>query len=247
MGRIAIAVAAALAWQGTAQARADGEPVIVVIGRGQAERPADFYVVEGEIRGEGPDTVAAMAALKARQERVFEGMTAMAGAERIGLETGKLAMSAAYPPDCEHSSRLRQSGPCQPSGYTATLPVTMIVRPAALVGRAGSLASELGMDNVEAGGGGLDDDDGLRAQANRAAFADARRQAETLAQAASARLGPLVRLQDSRATYASDGLINESSEIIVTGSRVMPRVDLTLRPEPVSASATVTAVFRLEP
>ena len=229
-----------------AQSASDDASVIAVTGRGEASRAADFYVFEGVVWGEGADRVAALAALKAKQERVFAGLFALEGGERIGIETGKLEVGAAYPPNCDED-RHQRSGQCAPTGYGARLEVTVTVRPPAMTGRAGSLAAELGMDEVRLKDGGLDNSSSLTAEANRRAYEDARRQAEALASAASARLGRLVRLQDGRVRYGSvDGFLSDAEGLVVTGSRLRPKVDLALRLEPVTETATVTAVFEIE-
>ena len=243
---LAVALLCGVATEAQAQTRPETS-VIVVIGRGKASAPADYYVIEGRLRGEGRDRVEALAALKAKQDKLFDGMRRLEGGESIRFETGEFSVQAAYPRRCaedDEDEGLRESGECAPTGFIALLPVEITVRPAAMTGRAGSLAAELGLDDVTLGSGGVDDPARLAAEANRLAFEDAKAQAETLAAAASTRVGRLVRLQDSDARH--QGFSGEAVEtVVVTGSRIRPKVDITFLPAPVTDSASVTAMFEI--
>lgn len=249
MRRMLLAVAlAAGTGGGVARAQsAPDKPMIVVTGTAEASAAPDFYVIDGVIRGEAADRLGALSALKSRQEKIFGALGSLEGAERIAIQPEKLRVNALYPKRCEDAEDegLQESGECAAIGYAVYLPVEIRVRPADMVGRAASLATELGMDSVRMDEGGVDDPARLRAEAHRLAFEDARRQAEALAASASVKLGPLVRLQHGTGRYDFSLGASDVEEVVVVGSRVRAKIELSVTPEPVTASATVTAVFEI--
>jgi uncharacterized protein YggE len=88
----------------------------------------------------------------------------------------------------------------------------------------------------------------LRAEANRAAFADAQVQAERLSQASGRRLVGILRIQDPSAPRYGDnvGEAMDIDEVVVTGSRIRQAVSIAVAPEPVETTARVIVVFEIE-
>ena len=91
------------------------------------------------------------------------------------------------------------AGDCAVIGSVATLNFQTKISPAKRVGDAASLIAQLGGSEVNVSGGGLNDDQALLDEAMRDAIADARRQAQLIAQASGVKLGPIGRVQDSQA------------------------------------------------
>src|SRR5690606_8563641 len=111
---------------------------------------------------------------------------------------------------------------CPVVGYVASIDLTLEAGPVARAGDALSLASERGARNASVQSFYLADDAGQAAAAQRAAFADARRQADGLAAASNQRIVRLLRLEDPTAQdYARVRLqVREVNDVIVTANRI---------------------------
>ena len=218
-------------------------PAIVVVGRGSAERAPDAFTVTGSLQGRGATQVAALEGLAAVQEGVLDRLPRLEGLTDAKVTTGAISVSPVYNPSCG-SDRYESEEGCPITGYRATVSVSMEAAPVERAGDAASLLAELGAQRTEIDSFDLRDPSALRDDANRAAFADARRQAELLAATSGQRIVRVLRVQDSDArtnpgVYAVD-------EVVVTGSRIRPQVLLNVAPEPVRRDASVTVIFEIE-
>ncbi|HZV84580.1 MAG TPA: SIMPL domain-containing protein [Brevundimonas sp.] len=117
--------------------------------------------------------------------------------------------------------------------------------PAASAGDAVSLAAEMGARNVSTTGADVEDETALRAEASRLAFADARMQADTLAQASGRRIIRVLRVQDANARL-TDITSGEAGEIVVTGSRLRPSVAVPVDQPPIEVESRLTVVFEID-
>ncbi|MFC5342569.1 SIMPL domain-containing protein [Brevundimonas staleyi] len=236
-------LALALASPAVAQeARFDG-PVIVVEGRGTAERNPDDFFISGELRAHGPNQVAALQAIAAAQTRLTEGLADMDGLTAGRLRNQSFAVNPVSRDNC--SETRRDEDACAIGAYSARMAFTFKGRPVDQAGNAASLAAELGATAVGVSGVEVEDRAALRAEANRLAFADARRQAETLAEASGQRITGIVRVQDRNARLG-DNDSGAVDDVVVTGSRIRPTVAIPLAQPPVQAQATLTVVFSVE-
>jgi len=248
MIRFCAAVFAAMMLDAPAMAQDAGtRPSITVVGRGHVETPPDTFRISAELEGRGPDQVAALRALAAVQSRVSE-VEKLEGLERARLTTGSPSVSPTFDPACGNDRYSRDASNCPVVGYVASMGLSLEASPVAHAGDALSLAAELGARNANVEAFEVADNQGQTAAAQRAAFADARRQAEGLAAASNQRIVRLLRLEDPAAqSYSSVRLqVRRVDDIVVTGSRIRPEVSLDVAPPPVRTEAQVVATFEIE-
>lgn len=218
-------------------------PTIVVEGRGVAERAPDAFFIGGDLRGEGPDRVSALRALVAAQTRVTEGLNDLEGLTAGKLRTETVEVQPVYAGNCQPNRR--DDDACPVSAYAATMRFQFKGAPASRAGDAVSLAAERGARRVSTTGSEVDDETALRADANRLAFADARRQADTLAAASGQRIVRLLKVQDSNARFPEHDS-GQIGEVVVTGSRIRPSVAVQVDQPPVRIETRLTVVFEIE-
>lgn len=233
---------ALIALPATAQSGAE-RPTIVVEGRGVAERAPDAFFIGGDLRGEGSDSVSALRALADAQTRVTEGLNDFEGLSAGKLRTQSVEVQPVYAGNCQQNRR--DDDACPVTAWAATLRFQFKGAPASLAGNAVSLAAELGARRVSITGSEVEDETALRADANRLAFADARRQADTLAAASGQRIVRLLRVQDSNARFPEHDS-GQIDEVVVTGSRVRPSVAIPVDQPPVRIETRLTVVFEIE-
>ncbi len=243
-----IAVAAtALAVPAAAQTpaqpnQATDRPTILVAGTGHAEMAPDVFAIKAVIEQVGIDRDAALRAMDQAQTRVMQGLADMEGLTDVSLSTDAFSVVPVRDPDCEQPyGRERE---CPLVGFKASMPVSMSASPARRAGDAVSLASELGALNASLESFGLSNTEALQAQANREAFNDARRQAQSLADAAGQRIVRVLRVSDANArVYARE--IN-LGEVVVTGSRVRASVPIMVAPPPTRVQSSISVLFEVE-
>lgn len=221
----------------------DTRPVIVVQGRGVAVRAPDAFFIGGDIRGEGRDSVEALTALTAAQARITAGLSDMEGLTGGTLRTESVSVEPLFAADCRPDRR--DNDACPTNGYAARMRFQFKGTPASEAGNAVSLAAEMGARNVSTTGREIEDETALRTEASRLAFADAQRQADTLAQASGRRLVRVLRVQDANARL-SEFNSGEVGELVVTGSRIRASVAVPVDQPPVRVEARLTVVFEIE-
>jgi len=218
----------------------------MVTGTGHAEEAPDTFVLKASIEGRGADRLSALRELNASQGRIMENLPKLEGLSRARITTGDLGVSPVRSADCSVTYG-RDESACPIVGYRAIMPITLSGSPAERAGDALSLAAELGADGASLESYELADMAGLREAANRNAFADARRQAETLASASGQRLGRVLRVSDANARmYGAPAGLVSVEEVVVTGSRVRGSVPITVAPSPVTAQSNIAVVFEIE-
>ncbi len=228
-----------------AQQEITSRPSIVVVGEGRAERAPDTFRVTADVEGRGATQVDAVRALSEARERVGEGLERLAGLERARVTTGSPQVEPTHDPECGRE-RYNDSANCPITGYRAAMNLTLEGAPVERAGDAVSLAAERGARNARLEAAILADDRELQAEANAAAFADARRQADALAQASGQRIVRVLRVQDPGARSFGAAGIDAVQEVVVTGSRVRPSVPLNVAPPPARIDARLTVVFEIE-
>jgi uncharacterized protein len=247
--RVAAIAAFALAASGPALAQERSvQASITVIGRGHTETPPDRFTVSAEIEGRGASQVLALRALADAQSKVSD-VAKLEGLEKVSFTTGSPALRPTFSPSCGGSGYDRDTDDCPIVGYVASMSLTLEASPIARAGDALSLISERGARNASVQAFTLADVSQQEILAQRAAFEDARRQAQALATASDQRIVRLVRIQDPSAEqYPSAELraMHRVDEVVVTGARVRPTVSLDVAPPPVRTEARVLATFEIE-
>jgi uncharacterized protein YggE len=224
----------------------EARPSITVVGRAHVESPPDSFRITAELEGRGGDQVAALRALSAVQSRVSD-IEKLEGLERARLTTGAPGVSPTFDPRCGEGGYNRDRENCPVVGYVASIALTLEAGPVARAGDAVSLASERGARNASVQGFYLADDAGQTADAQRAAFADARRQADTLAAAAGQRIVRVLRLQNPDSARFAGGIAGYAvEEVVVTGNRIRQTVSLDVAPPPIRTEAQIVATFEIE-
>ena len=227
----------------SAQDNIASRPSIVVSGQGQVERAPDAFRASASVEGRGRGQVDALRALAAQQIKIVEGLGKLDGLTQSRVTTNQPKVEPTYAPDCGNSDDGDRED-CPITGYVAHTSIQIDASPAARAGDAVSLAAELGARGTRLEAYLLSNDSDLRSEANRAAFLDAQRQAEALAQASGQRIVRVLRVQDPGAgggySYAEN-----LDEIVVTGNRVQPAVRLDVAPPPIKTTARLTVVFEI--
>lgn len=238
------AAVSALALPAAAQDSLGNRPTIVVTGNGRASAQPDTFRVDASVRGRGATQQEALRSLAGAQSRLIEAWPTLEGLERGRVTTGDIALDTLHDPECEENARRDEE--CPILAYFATSALTLEGAPAERAGDAISLASELGATTARLDEYSLSNAEELRAQANRAAFADAQTQADRLSEASGRRLVRILRIQDPSAPRYDDSEAMEIDEVVVTGSRIRQAVSIAVAPEPVEATARVFVVFEIE-
>lgn len=241
----AAAIAASMLAMPAMAQEMESRPSITVVGRGHVETPPDSFRMTAEMEGRGADQVAALRALSAVQSRVGE-VEKLEGLERARLTTGAPSVSPTFDPQCGGDRYNRDTDGCPVVGYVASMELTLEAGPVARAGDALSFASERGARNASVQSFYLAEDASQTADAQRAAFVDARRQADTLAAAAGQRIVRVLRLQNPNADHFVAQAADAAAEVIVTGSRMRPAVPLDVAPPPVRTEAQIVATFEIE-
>jgi len=219
-------------------------PSIVVVGEGEAQQAPDTFRVIAEVEGRGATQVDALRQLAATQDRLSADIQHLEGLQTARFSTGLPQVQPTHAADCGQRYGGDEDN-CPVTGYRAAMSVTLEGAPIARAGDAVSLAAERGARNARLDAVYLAADRGLQAQANQAAFADARRQADALAEASGQRVVRILRIQDPGArNYGSP--TTEVEEVVVTGNRIRPAISLNVAPPPVRATARLTVVFEIE-
>ncbi|NEX94109.1 SIMPL domain-containing protein [Caulobacter sp. 17J65-9] len=230
--------------------------MIAVMGNGSVEHAPDYAALKFEVVGEAKSETEALKALATRRDGIESGLSRLADAKDVRFETGEFEVKRVLPPECDpgdsYDPKPRLStGACAPIGFVAQLDVTVQFRPAGKVGDAASLAVQLGARGVELGVSGVDDPRAMREAAVKAAFEDARAQAELLATASGAKLGPVLSINRG---VDGENLVVGYAPALKAQARVLeddgaaplsPDVALKLTATPVVESTSLAVVFRL--
>ena len=243
MKRLMIGLFAALL-AGTAQAQeaVGSRPSIAVVGVGTAEAMPDRFKMTAELEGRGQDQLDATRQLSILQARVFEGLKQLEGLETARVATGLPQIEATHAPTCGDDYGSDKSN-CPVTGYRASMTVTLSGGPVARGGDAVSLAGELGATGAALSSVFLSSETALKAQATRAAYADARRQANSLAAASGQRIVRVLLVQDPAASLENDKYVED---VVVTAQRRRATVPLNFEPAPVQISVRLTVIFEIE-
>ena len=238
--------ALALLWSGGVVAQEAAERTIQVAAVGSVETAPEFARISYVVRGEGKTSDEATRALVRRKDAVEQALGGF-GEAKLEVHTGEMAIREVRARDCrsvdedEDTPRL-STGVCAIEGYVASIDVNAKVSPVTTAGTLTGLAARAGATNVELAGFGILDEAAARRRAVAAAIANGKAQAEAIASASGARLGPLVRVVDS------DPRAFGYNEIVVTGSLQRPVAEpivVNIAPAPVETQARLLLTFEI--
>ena len=248
LAALAALAGGALAQPAAAQDLGIDEPSIVVVGTGTAEAAPDQFRVRATATGQGPDQVAALRALADVQGRVSDGLKRLDGLTAAEVTNAAVSVSPSFAHDCENRPWSGGDSTCPVTGYVATTEIMFEGAPVEKAGDAVSLASQLGARQASILEIRLADDSGLRAAASREAFADARRQADLLAQASGQRIVRVLRVQqmDDRMAMMEFAAEAAAAPAAMAVELVSPEVSIAVAPEPARVRANLVVVFEIE-
>lgn len=251
------ALACAPASAAFAQAPEPAGPTVTVIGNGRAETPADYAWLSFNLRGEGPTSPEAVTALSTSRGKLDASLAALSGKPTLDVRSSTLSIREVRPKTCNannYGAPNLSTGECAVIGSVATVGFQVKVTPAKQVGDVASLAAQLGGSDINVSNGGLTDDQPLEDKAMRSAIADAKRQAQLIAESSGGKLGPLVRIQDSQAVNIGAFGVPPAppppppparAEVVVTASKLA--APLAMTPPPITRTARVTVTYSLLP
>ncbi|MBQ1543762.1 hypothetical protein C5708_10950 [Caulobacter sp. CCUG 60055] len=233
-------------------------PSVTVIGVGEAKKPPEYVLFNFTARGEGATPVEALKAMNASRAAIEGGVRGLKGVDKLETRATTLNTQEVRDRKCDAGRPVYSqqptlnSGDCAVIGVVVTLQETLRLAPPKRLGDVLSMAAQLGAKSATATGTGTDDDKPLVDEATAKAFADARRQAETIAKAAGLRLGPVLRAQNQQAAYSPIGMIGGARMPDQAPPPPLPvpqvlaaPVDLTT--QPIVREARLIVTFALEP
>ncbi|WP_322965781.1 SIMPL domain-containing protein [Sphingomonas fuzhouensis] len=141
------------------------------------------------------------------------------------------------------------AGSCAIQGYAATMPVTIETAQVDEAGSVVSLIGRLGGQSVSVGEFGLSDPQGARRQAMRAALVNAEEQARLIAEGSGAKLGALLRVQDSDYLGEDRDMIQDRSSANAPPPMTVvapPPIAIALAPEPIQTRVTLMVSYAID-
>lgn len=244
MKTIILALTAQLAITAPVLGQTSPRPAIVVVGAGHAEAQPDTFTAIARLSGKGADQVAALRSLSEAQTRLGSDLQALDGVEALAVSTSRVSVSPVHG-SCEQDRYGEQREDCPVTGYVAAVDIQARGTPVSQAGAVVSLIAERGAESVTLDQFDLADRDALDAEASRLAFADARRQADRIAAASGQRITRVLRVEDPQNRIGAIE-VGRAEDVVVTGSRIRPTVDLSVSPPPVIVRKQLSVVFEIE-
>lgn len=220
-------------------------PRIDVVASGTVELPPEIATIRYVVRGEGQSADEATRALVARKEQIERALGQFSDT-KLDIRTGTMRVQEVRSAECRRGEIGMQqprlsTGPCAVQGHIADMNVTVTVSP---IDRAGTLTgavAQAGGSDVSMAQFALRDPAAARRKAMAVALANGKAQAEAIAAASGAKLGPLLRVTDFD---MRDGIVAQDigslPRVVVSGSR-LASVPVAINPDKV----TITARFNL--
>ncbi|HEX8446899.1 MAG TPA: SIMPL domain-containing protein [Sphingomonas sp.] len=248
-GLLCLSLALALAAPLSAQVAGRDAPTIQVVGSGSVSTIPDRAQIDYWVTGEGKTADDAALALNAKQRAISGGFSRLLGT-RMQLTGGNVIMIEARDPRCArqdgYDNRPTLSeGNCVVTGYVATLQGSVRTERIDKAATAVGLAGRLGARDARLQSFQLGDDKPARRAAMADAIANARAQAEALATAAGAKLGPVIMIRDQQNMTRFD--------VVATGSRAAPvmsapapaPISIDVAPRPIDTRAEVYVTYAI--
>ncbi|NYT40199.1 SIMPL domain-containing protein [Sphingomonas sp. R-74633] len=233
---------------GGAAAQEKAEPRIDLVAIGTLEIPPETATIRYSVRGEGATADAATKALVARKQAVEDALASFRDL-KLDLRTGQMRIQEVRSGDCQRNSMMPRlsTGACAVQGYIAEIGVTVKLSPVARAGTLTGLIAQAGGSDVNLSGFGLIDPAAARRQAMAMAIANGKIQAEAIASASGAKLGPLLRVSDAD---MRDGIIAEDLGILprvstADGVRSYASVPVAITPDKVTITARLNLSYEI--
>lgn len=236
----------AVAQPAPAQELAPVVRTIVVSGVGRSEAAPNTFRMEASLLGRGSTQDEAIAELVRLQASVSDAVKRLQGLDSLNLSTGLPAVAAVYASDCQAARYSQGASDCSVTGYAATSSLTLIAKPAERGGDAVSIAAESGAPSARVQSVYLDDDQALREQAARAAFDDARRQAQAIASASGQTLGAPLRIADPQAVIGEGTVADYLATTPNLSNAVVARAPIAFVPGPTRIERRLTVTFAVQ-
>lgn len=231
-------------------ARAPGR-TIEVMGTGKVSTPPGIATVHLFVAGEGRTPDEASAALQRKQSAIAAALTGLLEGHAT-LTNTNLVLIEAHDPKCDITGTPRLSeGTCAVVGYVASIEDEFRTDRVDKAGTAAGLAGRLGARDARVTGYELGDERTAYRSAIAAAVDNAHAQAQLLAAANGARLGPALVVRDQNSNWAAN-------DIGVMGMRAVPAqsappappappIDITVKPAPIDTQANIYITYELLP
>jgi uncharacterized protein YggE len=235
-----------------AQAVDDPQPRIIVAGTGSVSVPPDRVSIAYGVHGEGATSDEAVTAMVAKRKAIDGGLVSFAA--KPEARTSQVYISEVRGRDCNRAPyggpRL-SVGECAVIGYMADL--AMEIRSDAVrdAGTIVGLIGRLGATNPRIERFFLASDADARKKATIEALADAKRQAEAIAEGTGVRLGKLIS-----ASNTGSNLSPPYDDITVSARRVIappvpppppPPVPVDIAARPIETQVRVQVVYAIQP
>ncbi|MEP9360339.1 SIMPL domain-containing protein [Sphingomonas sp. KR3-1] len=227
-------------------AAAQDRPRIDIGATGMVEVPPEVATISYMVRGEGQTPDDATRALNSRKQAI-ETMLAGLRGTKVELHTDNMRVREVRGPECR-SPEMTQSrsatGLCAVQSYITELRVVIRVSPPASAGTITGAIAQAGGSEVTLGGFDLIDRAEARRKAVAMALANAKAQAEVIASASGAKLGPILRVVDGDQQRYSLASSDIGAMPSVSGSVSAP-VAVKLAPDTVKVYAQLTVSYEI--
>ncbi|MEK9211408.1 SIMPL domain-containing protein [Sphingomonas sp. 2378] len=238
----------------TAGAQVPSRPQIMVSATGVVQAPPGRVTIGFTVAGEGKTSDEAAAKVRDDAKAISSGVSGHLKG-KMRWQASRFSIRPVRPARCEPGASdfpviaKPAAGSCAIQGYAATMPVTIETPQVDEAGSVVSLIGRLGGQDVSVGEFGLSDPQGARRQALRAALVNAGEQARLIAEGSGAKLGPLLRVQDS--DYLSDDRDMMLDKGFATPAPPMtvvmpPPVAIVLTPEPIQTRVTLMVSYAID-
>lgn len=223
-------------------------PRIDVLAVGSVDLPPEIATIRYTVRGEGQTAEEATKMLVSRKQATEAALNQFSDT-RLDLHTGTMRVQEVRSADCRRGdmgARL-STGSCAIQGYVVEMLVTVTIAPVARAGTLTGAVAQAGGSEVNLASFGLRDLPAARRKAMAVAFANGKAQAEAIAAASGAKLGPLLRvtdgdMRDSPLARDIGALSLASSEgIVVTGSSI----PVGINPDKVTITARLNLSYEI--
>lgn len=178
-------LASPLAAQEEAEAAAPAR--LVVTGEGRASAAPDMALLRLGAQAEAESAAEALDGASEAAQAILDALRE-AGVAEADIQTAELSLSPRYEP--------REGAQDAVTGYVASNVVSVRVRESEALGGVLDAAAEAGANRIDGLSFQIEDRGPVLEEARERAVADARRAAETLAEAAGLALGPVLRIEE---------------------------------------------------
>jgi uncharacterized protein len=207
----------------------------------------DSFRLNTELRARGETRDDAIKSISETLDRVTAEFPKLEGLEKSELDPSGVRLNPVYEAQCRRDRY--DDDACPVIGYLAEIDIEVEGSPAEVAGNALSLLSDLDVAEVEFNEYFIRDLSKVYDAAQEKAFENAKNKAGRLAEMAGTVLTGVIKIQmkeyeDEEIFYG--GLSEDSDVIVVTGSRISPKNELSITPAPMKVQREMTVTFEIE-